>query len=545
MILDGFAVTLDASEAHVLAMVREFAEWETGHQAERFSPTDHDDVALRTYLLHQRTRDVDHEALGAQIAALKRFYAWATAGGLIQSDPFEEHDFDRPILTREQIRRRHEVLGADPHDREVARLRGLVAVAEHLNRIADVQGLLKGTLEILAQVLRLQTAWVFIKTESGIQAFDVGNTPPHDFALACAHTLPPALEQEAGRILTAPPDCHCQHFFRAGRLARAVNVVECTRLAEASLENGDTHGLLFHASVPLISQGRTLGLINVATSEWQLLTAADLEFLTAVGAQVTVALERAHLFDQAQAQRDHLERELQVAHRVQASLLPRELPEVEGFRFAADWRSAREVAGDFYDIFPLHEGRWGIVVGDVADKGAPAALYMAMTRALIRSAATRYHSPAHTLIQINERIATESSYDTFVTLFYAILDPATRTLTYANAGHNPPLLRRASGRIDQLVRTGHVVGAFSTLRLLDATVTLEAGDALAIYTDGVTDALDPDGQDYGMERLQQALRTGPAPAPDLLNHLSADLAAFTKTAPQPDDITYFVTTVDG
>ncbi len=544
MILERFAATLNASESDILTAAREFAEWETGHHAERFTPTDHDDVALRTYLLHLRARDVDHQALGQHLDALKRFYGWAYSEQLIHSNPFQEHDFDRPILTREQIRRRNEVLGEDPHARELARLRGLVEVAEHLNKSADVQGLLEGTLGILARVLNLETSWVFILSESGIKTYGSGSTPPHDFAVACARNLPPGLARDDCRILSSPPDCHCQHFFRAGRLARAVNVVECTRLAEASLENGDTGGLLFHASVPLISQGRTLGLINVATQEWQLLTSADLEFLSAVGAQVTVALERAHLFDMTQAQRDHLEHELQVAHQVQASLMPREMPEVDGFQFAADWRSAREVAGDFYDIFPLHEGRWGIVVGDVSDKGAPAALYMAMARALIRSSAPRHHSPAHTLIQLNERISSESTYDTFITLFYAILDPATRTLTYANAGHNPPLLRRAHGEVEQLTRTGHVVGACYTLHLTDATVTLSPGDALAIYTDGVTDALDPDGQDYGMERLLEGLTTGPAHAPELLEHLRNDLAAFTKTAPQPDDITYFVTTVD-
>ncbi len=132
----------------------------------------------------------------------------------------------------------------------------------------------------------------------------------------------------------------------------------------------------------------------------------------------------------------------------------------------------------------------------------------------------------------------------FVTLFYAVLNPEERTLTYANAGHNPPLLRRATGEIELLRRTGHVVGAFFELHIGDASVTLNPGDALTIYTDGVTDALSPGEEDYGMERLTAAVQSAPAPAPELLGHLRGDLAAFTQTAPQPDDITFFVVTVD-
>ncbi|MGE5139496.1 MAG: SpoIIE family protein phosphatase [Rudaea sp.] len=541
--LEEFTRQAEQKAPQTVEAVRDYANWALRTERASF-PSEHDDVAIRTYLMHLRANGAGHEQIEQSITALKQFYAWAVNAKLIASSPFEAFSFDRPVLSHEQIRRRQEMLPGDAPTRELARLRGLVRVAERLNRSVDVQTLVEDTLETLLQVMQLQAAWAFILTGSGIQVMRAGQTPPHDFALAGACGLPPGLEQEDRRFLTEGPDCHCQQFFRGGHLHRAVNIVECTRLQRAAAARGDNTGLLFHASVPLIVRDRRIGLINVATSEWQLLTSADLQFLSSVGAQVGIALERAHLYDVAEDQRARFQRELGVAHQVQSSLLPRGMPEVTGFRFAADWRSAREVAGDFYDIFPLPEGRWGIVIGDVADKGAPAALYMAMARSLIRSAAPRHHGPANALIQVNERITSESSYDTFITLFYAMLDPANRTLKYANAGHNPPILRRNSGELEELPRTGHFLGAFSPLHLLDAEVTLAPGDALVAYTDGVTDAQSPSGQDYGVERLRAAVQSGPAGAPDLLEALRSDLAGFTQGTSQPDDITLLLMTGD-
>ena len=539
-LLDRFAAALSPSDAPVLDEVRAYVEWQTGSRAAEFVPSPDDDVDLRTYLLHLRTQGADREQLQTRLAALKRFYAWAGQAGLIPASPFDEYDFDRPFLTREQVRRRTDVVAGEPAARELAHLRALNELAAQLNRAADVRTALDGALQTLLRVLELRTAWVFVLTSSGFKTLFAGETPPHDFAVAASCGLPPGLEQDDRHFLKRPPDCHCQNFFRAGRLDRAVNIVECTRLQNAAAAHGDNDGLLFHASAPLVVQDRLLGILNVATAEWQFLSAADLHLLTSVGAQLAVALDRAGLYDLLHAQRDQMERELQVAHQVQASLLPRELPAIPGFQLAADWRSAHEVAGDFYDIFPLHDGRWGLVVGDVSDKGAPAALYMAMVRSLLRMTAPHVHTPASALRHVNQLLGAQSSYDMFVTIFYAMLDPRTHTLSYANAGHNPPLVRRASGEIEQLGRTGHVVGVFETLKLADAELTLAPGDALVIYTDGVTDALNLSMQDYGMDRLTAAVRAAPPSAPSLLEQVSADLAAFTRTAPQPDDITFFI-----
>jgi len=543
-LLDRFAATLVPDDSETLADVRDFFAWQDGHRA-ALAPSASDDVDLRTYLLDLRTgsAQADQATLLKKIASLKHFYDWAQAEGLADATPFAKFGFDRPILSQDQIRRRQETLAADPQEREIVRLRALNRVAQDLNRSADVQTALDATLETLVEVMGLRTAWVFLLTDAGLATHGAVDSSAPGFAPAAALGLPPALEQNDRQALRQPPNCHCQSLLRDGRLTRAVNVVQCTRLHSAALAAGDTQDLRFHATVPIVSQGRSLGILNVATDEWQFLTASDLQLLSAVGAQIGVALERARLYDLAEAQRARMQRELDMAREVQAGLLPSRLPRLPGFSLAADWRSAREVAGDFYDIFPLADGRWGLVVADVSDKGAPAALYMAMVRSLIRATAEQTSGPAEVLRQVNRALSAQSSAEMFVTVFYAVLDPTTRRLTYTNAGHDRPLVRRASpdARIEQLPGGGLPLGMFGEVRLADATLTLAPGDVLVAYTDGLTEAFNADGEMFGDERLLQTVRALPtASAKELLEAIMAHVTTFTGGAPQSDDITLLV-----
>lgn len=368
----------------------------------------------------------------------------------------------------------------------------------------------------------------------------------HDFAVPAAFGLPPGLERDNGYYLRCTPDCHCQSLLRSGNLVRAVNVVECTRLIDSLNDNGDNQGLLFHASVPIMIRDQMLGILNAATEEWQFLTAADLQFLTTVGAQVTAALERAQLYDELAAQRVRLEREINMARAVQASLIPQNLPEIPGFSISAVWHAAREMAGDFYDVFELPDGRWAVLIADVSDKGAPAALFMAMTRSLIRASASVHTSPAMTLKEVNLRVNAHSSSGMFVTVFYAILDAQASTLCYANAGQDPPLLRRASGELEKLMPTGALIGVFDELVITDGLLTLNPGDILVAYTDGITDALDPQGSAYGLKRLCTILmETSHCTAKPLLSCLMDDLTSFVQQAPAFDDITMLVIANEG
>lgn len=544
-LLKSFVSSLHPSDAATSA-IDDYFQWQKNNRTEDFVPSADDDVDLRTYLLYLRMNGADWVVLEEQVFVLKQFYQWMQAEGIIAQNPFDEYNFDQPFLTSTQIRPRQQTLPVNMHEREVDRLFAINQISEQLNSSIDVQSALDNTLRTLLKVMNLQTGWVSMITNLHVSAFPAGNSPPHGFALAAACGLPAGLEQDDRRFLRQPPACNCQRLLIKGRLTRAVNIVECTRLRDSMGAECDNQGLLFHASVPLISQGRLLGLINVAATEWQFLTHADLHFLSAVSAQLVIAIERAHYYEVAETQRILLENELMVAREVQAKLMPRELPDIPGFRIAGAWHPARQVAGDLYKIFPLDEDRWVVMIGDVADKGTAAALHMAMMDSLILSGALRHPNPAEVLLEVNQTVIRQwQSSGMFATVFLSVLDLKNQTFQYANAGHNPPILRRASGIIELLKKTGHALGLFDDLKMSETTITLAPGDVIVLYTDGVTEANNPQYNEmYGTKHLITAINTAPRQASELLTHVEADLNTFTRGAPQQDDVTLFVLTKD-
>jgi sigma-B regulation protein RsbU (phosphoserine phosphatase) len=235
-----------------------------------------------------------------------------------------------------------------------------------------------------------------------------------------------------------------------------------------------------------------------------------------------------------------LERELQMAREVQARLMPRTTPQRPGWEFAARWAPAREVAGDYYDFIPdPPDGSVGFVIADVTDKGMPAALFMALTRSVVRATATAAASPAEAITQANRLICADSANGMFVTLFYGRLEPATGRLTYVNAGHNPPLLFGAGqAQPVALTRTGMAMGIFAGLGYEERTVQLAPGEWLFLYTDGVTDALNAAGERYDDARLMQALtEQRDLRADEIMAGLDRSLRAFVGDRPPFDDVT--------
>ncbi|MGD8623328.1 MAG: SpoIIE family protein phosphatase [Anaerolineae bacterium] len=233
--------------------------------------------------------------------------------------------------------------------------------------------------------------------------------------------------------------------------------------------------------------------------------------------------------------------ELALAGRMQASLLPPNPPELPGWQVMATLRPARETSGDFYDFIPLPDGRLGLVIADVADKGLAAALYMALSRTLIRTyAADHPDCPDCTLLAANERILADTQADLFATVFYGILDPDTGTLTYCNAGHHPPylLLSGQEEAIRELPGKGIALGVVEDTKWGHSTVQLPPGAALLFYTDGVLDAQNREQEPFGSGQMLETIEASLGrPAPALQENLLARLQQFIGDAPQFDDIT--------
>jgi sigma-B regulation protein RsbU (phosphoserine phosphatase) len=239
-----------------------------------------------------------------------------------------------------------------------------------------------------------------------------------------------------------------------------------------------------------------------------------------------------------------LDRELQVVGEIQRSLLPARLPAINGFDLAALYRTSARAGGDYYDFFPLPGGRWGLFIADVSGHGTPAAVLMAITHAIAHAQPGTHTPPGALLTYLNERLAaTYTSAGTFVTAFYAILDPEARTLTYARAGHNPPRLAR-DGRVSSLDEVGSLpLGIAAGQRYEEAVARLECGDVLALYTDGITEAMAPRSNGeapilFGVERLDAVLlRAAEARASECVDRVRDELTAFTQNAPPRDDQT--------
>ncbi|HLF28685.1 MAG TPA: GAF domain-containing SpoIIE family protein phosphatase [Anaerolineae bacterium] len=301
-------------------------------------------------------------------------------------------------------------------------------------------------------------------------------------------------------------------------------------------------GLRSVLCVPLMLKGESIGVVYVDNRlQTGLFTSGDLELLTAIASSASVAIDNARLY-QVAVEKGRLEHELQVAREVQVSLLPRETPRVPGWEFAAHWQPAREVSGDFYDFIESGPDRLGIVIADVSDKGMPAALFMALTRSILRASAAAAESPAQCITQANRLICADATNGMFVTLCYAQLNSAAGELTYVNAGHNPPLRYRAQDdQLIELERTGAILGFDEALPFEQRTFPVAAGDFIFLYTDGVTEALDAQQREFGKERLRQLLwAQRRASAEVIVAALEQAIGSFTGSTAPFDDITFAI-----
>jgi serine phosphatase RsbU (regulator of sigma subunit)/anti-sigma regulatory factor (Ser/Thr protein kinase) len=293
--------------------------------------------------------------------------------------------------------------------------------------------------------------------------------------------------------------------------------------------------------VPLITQGELLGLLTLGPrlSE-QVYSAEDRKLLEDLAGYAAPAVRIAQLVRDHEAEvreRSRIEQELRVATLIQQQFLPRELPSVDGWRLEAFYRPAREVGGDFYDFIELPDDRLGIVVGDVTDKGVPAALIMAKTHSLLRGDAPRLVSPGAVLARVNELLVAEMPANMFVTCMFAVLDPASGVLQFANAGHPVPYVRGADGQVRELRARGMPLGLLPNMEYDEAETVLEPGEQVLLHSDGIAEAHDADRGMFGFDRLEALVGQDIDPR-GLIDSVMSALGAFTdEGAEQEDDIT--------
>ena len=263
-----------------------------------------------------------------------------------------------------------------------------------------------------------------------------------------------------------------------------------------------------------------------------------LEIVKSIAQQVALSIQSEHL-QRELLTREHLEHEVHLARQIQKTFLPEHLPEIAGWNLAATWITARQVGGDFYDVFELPGRRLGLFIADVSDKGIPAALFMALTRTLVRAVVYDTPSPADAMRRVNALIIPDNRQGMFVTAVYGVLTLESGEFTYANAGHNPPIRLRGGMRtMESLWRTGAALGIIEDVPMEDRTITLELDDLLLLYTDGLTEAYSPDDEPYGEERLQQVLKTAETEtARGVLDALEASVRRFMGSLPPADDLT--------
>ena len=297
--------------------------------------------------------------------------------------------------------------------------------------------------------------------------------------------------------------------------------------------------------VPLIAGEQILGFLSLGEKlSEEAYSKEDKQLLLSVAEQMAIALEYSNLISQV-AEQEKLKRELQIATEVQARLFPQTFPVMERLEYTGYCKAARAVGGDYYDFLPLGEGLLGLALGDVSGKGISSALLMANLQALLRSGASlRRENVDQLMNDINRLLCASTTTHKYATLFYCVFDDLNRTLTYVNAGHNPPIVFRADGSLVRLVTGGLVVGMLPDVVYEREKIQLAGGDILLIYSDGLSEAMDLQENEFGEERLIQAIQdTRDQSIPFIQERILTEVHGFVGEAPQHDDLTFVIARV--
>ncbi len=397
---------------------------------------------------------------------------------------------------------------------QVKDLLKLQKAAQKISSILDLDRLIDKVVNDLAPAFGCVEADVYLHDEERGELF-----------LACAHGCAGCEVCGTGNSLKIGKQGMVGYVAATGQMRYAPDV------RKDPYYIGCEESTLSEVAIPLHVEGKLVGVFTASHPELDAFPAEQLRLLQALCSYVAVAVHNARRFQQERDQREEMSREANEARKIQEALLPRSSPYIPGFAVTGLSTPAGAVGGDWYDFIPFDDGRWGLVLADVSGKGTAAALLMSATRGILRSLASAC-CPSEVLTKLNQLLVNDFPSGRFVTMLYAILDPASRTLKYASAGHLRPLLIDSDDAHFLDTERGLPLGIGSG-DYSEAQVQLAPGSRLLFYSDGITEATDPEDEEYGADRLEQHFRRADASAESILE----DVRTFANGAGLHDDAT--------
>jgi sigma-B regulation protein RsbU (phosphoserine phosphatase) len=407
---------------------------------------------------------------------------------------------------------------------KVARLRALIEVNALISSSLDLDRILENMMTISKQVMNADASSLMLVDErTGELVYQValgtvGEKLKKEFRLKMGQGIAGTVAEEGTPLLLEDAYTHPK-FHRAHDDATGYR----------------TKSMI---TVPLKVGDRITGVAQVINRlDGNPFDHDDLELFLALSGLAAIAIENAKMH-QSLMEKQRLVKDMEFARTVQESFLPQSAPDVPSYRFSAHYTPALEVGGDFYDFIRLDRDRTGIVIGDVSGKGVPAALFMAKLGSDMRTLAFTEAEPAAALAKLNDLLAGRSRRGMFATLLYLVLDARTGVITVCNAGHLPPVVRKADGAVVKLAAAGGApLGIVPGLQFSTETAVMGRGDTAVLYTDGIIEAMNAREELYGTGRFEALVRSGPRDPEQLKGAIVADVNRFTGLSPQHDDMT--------
>ena len=412
----------------------------------------------------------------------------------------------------------------------IDKLRMLLDITQKISRSLDLQEVLNQVMETLDSLIPYDAAGIFV-----LQCVDPAAVPEGE--------EPCEFKAEAvrGYDIDELSDLHLklgEGFI--GHVALTGEPIISPDVRENPVYVNARDRTRSEMVAPIISNDEVIGVFDLESDELDAYSKDDLEVLMLLASQVAIIIEKVMLHEQL-IEKKRLEGQLEVARQVQLELLPANDPALAGYDISAYNFPTEEVSGDYYDWVSIYEDQIAIVIADVSGKGVPASLLMAFLRASLRAATHIGYATHISMAKVNYLLWESIERNQFVTAFYGILDGPNRTLAYSIAGHNPPLLVDASGKHRFIERGGLPLGMFRDTRYHEYYLSFEAGDVLVLYTDGATEASNPDGEEFGRERLAAAVKANiDKPARELIIGLQKEVLDWTDGVGAADDVTFFV-----